>query len=432
MPTISRALTYLGMSTVKSLVLGFSLVDMTKSGDGDFQYVDYWQRCLFSAAAARRIGMARHACDPDEAFVGALMQDLGMLAMNARLQNDYVRVVDQARGDHRRLPTIEQEKFGFDHMEVGAELGIKWRLPEQLVEAIRQHHRPDDSAHNGLVRCVSLGFEIASSMMVPNPGPALAATEQHAKEWFNLGARDLRSMLQEIEADTKELATLFTVDTGKLPSIEAILAEAEDASLNHQLSMQIEAQNLREDNSALMRQANTDGLTNVGNRKCFDEALEKMFGHADESEDALGLIMVDADKFKNLNDTYGHQVGDAVLVEIARRLSAAVRGMDMVCRYGGEEFAILLPGASLKDVASIAERIRQALASDPFEFEPHLNMAAPLTVTASFGAAVFSPETKRVLSSRAMLIKAADRALYAAKEGGRNCVRVFRLQKAAA
>ncbi len=106
--TIRRALAYLGLSTVTSLVLGFSLVELTGSCDEEFDLPDYWRRCLASAAAARRIAMTTGACDPEEAFVAALMQDIGMLAMHAALKGDYDAVLCETGGNHFLLPHCER------------------------------------------------------------------------------------------------------------------------------------------------------------------------------------------------------------------------------------------------------------------------------------------------------------------------------------
>ena len=126
-PSIKRALAYLGLSTVKSLVLGFSLVDMTRHNNG-FDLMDYWRRCVYSAAAARRIAMVTGTCDPNEAFIAALMQDIGMLAMHSVLGDEYNQLLEETHGNHMMVPHCEHSSLGFDHAEVGAELGERWNL----------------------------------------------------------------------------------------------------------------------------------------------------------------------------------------------------------------------------------------------------------------------------------------------------------------
>ena len=160
----------------------------------------------------------------------------------------------------------------------------------------------------------------------------------------------------------------------------------------------------------------TDALTGVPNRRYWDLRLAEEIARAQRYRYPLAVLMVDIDHFKRVNDTYGHQVGDVALQQVASRLRSNLRRTDVLARYGGEEFGVLAPQTSLEAAKVLAERLRHAIASEPVQVNSDLS----ISLTISVGVAVF-PEHGQNESD---LVAAADAALYRAKEEGRNCVRV--------
>lgn len=160
----------------------------------------------------------------------------------------------------------------------------------------------------------------------------------------------------------------------------------------------------------------TDGLTGLHNRRYLDTHLETLVERAHKRGRALSLLITDIDHFKAVNDTHGHDGGDAVLREFARRLRNQVRGMDLVCRYGGEEFVIVMPDTPALMAAEIAERLRLDIGDAPFALGEG---DTEIAVTASLGVATLESGAGE---TAAALIKKADTALYEAKAGGRNRV----------
>jgi diguanylate cyclase (GGDEF)-like protein len=162
----------------------------------------------------------------------------------------------------------------------------------------------------------------------------------------------------------------------------------------------------------LQRQATHDALTGLLNRAAALEALNRELARAAREGLSVGLGIADIDDFKRFNDVFGHQVGDQVLAETARRLKGAVRAYDTVGRYGGEEFLAVLPAISAGDLVLVAQRMRHAVSDTPVE-----TGSRPVTVTVSIGLALGSPDTSL---NPAALIHVADEALYGAKRSGRN------------
>jgi len=159
----------------------------------------------------------------------------------------------------------------------------------------------------------------------------------------------------------------------------------------------------------------TDTLTGLHNRRYMTSQAGAMVHRAALGGDPVAALLVDIDHFKRINDTFGHDVGDEVLKEFALRLATNVRGVDLACRYGGEEFVVIMPDTALRDALRIAERLRVHVAGTPFRVR---GLREPLSVTISVGVAC----TEGQADSTETLLKRADEAVYEAKAHGRNQV----------
>lgn len=171
---------------------------------------------------------------------------------------------------------------------------------------------------------------------------------------------------------------------------------------------------LEEKNRELTVLATRDPLTGLLNRAQFSKVVNKEVYRLRGTEIPACLVMMDVDYFKSINDTYGHPVGDSILVELAGLLTRRLRSIDIVGRFGGEEFAILLPGSSVAEGVHLAEGLRAAI------YQRSFGLGQPISITASFGVAPLATEFSDALGQT---YRAADQALYKAKHDGRNCVR---------
>ncbi len=171
---------------------------------------------------------------------------------------------------------------------------------------------------------------------------------------------------------------------------------------------------LLEVNERLRFMSQTDGLTGLDNRRHLNERIDEMFQHAQRLNEPFSLVMCDLDKFKSVNDTYGHQAGDEVLKQLAKILKEEAREIDRVGRYGGEEFMLLLPGTVLDAAVTFGERVRKRIEANTFTFD-----GGTLQRTASFGVSGWPHPT---IGDSDALVRTADDALYVAKETGRNRV----------
>lgn len=437
--TISHALVVLGLNSVKTLALGFSLVNNLADQGGDgFDHMEFWKRSLFTATASKALAQKAGVVQQEEAFLGGLLQDLGMLTMNQTLGNEYNTLIAKTHNVHAKLLEMELAELDLPHTEVGAKLAESWSLPALLCGAIRHHHDPDAAELDvkQVVQCVALGNLVADVFVLPEAesGQALEEYKAKADQWCGIPAEDGEELLKDIHKQTKEMQRLFDLPTGGLGNADQILDSARDALMNltmqaHQQSDQLEqqAKTLQEQNQTLESKAYTDQLTGSSNRRAFDEFVEEQF-QAATADAPVTILFMDIDKFKVFNDTHGHAIGDEVLVKFAQTVEKAVGDNGRVFRYGGEEYSVISPATDRKAGAQLAEHVRKTVESD---CKITKDDGTELGVTCSIGVACHEGNT---FKNADILIKASDKGVYAAKEGGRNCVRVFtpRVKKPAA
>jgi diguanylate cyclase len=173
---------------------------------------------------------------------------------------------------------------------------------------------------------------------------------------------------------------------------------------------------LRQELEKTKAKSMTDGLTGAYNRQAFDDTLKDLLVRSRVMNNDLSLLMLDLDDFKKINDTYGHLIGDRVLVAFCQKCRKSIRGDDVLARYGGEEFAIILPGANLKNALKKGRQICDAISSARYATNNDDSEEDVLSVTVSIGVTVFKhDDTAETIISR------ADKALYKAKRSGKNC-----------
>jgi two-component system cell cycle response regulator len=223
------------------------------------------------------------------------------------------------------------------------------------------------------------------------------------------------------EAETRDLPLMLIADEEQrdlvlrafeLGASDHVLRPINEEELRARVRNQVRRRRyqlrLRAEFDRSLELAVTDGLTGLRNRRYVFRHLESLL----RAGTASGVLMIDVDRFKPLNDYYGHAAGDAALREVAARLREHVRASDIVARYGGEEFLVVMSGAGAEETAVIAERLRSAIADRPIDLGQ-----AKLPVTVSIGSALSSSHMEAE-----SLIAAADSAMYRAKASGRNCV----------
>ncbi len=239
------------------------------------------------------------------------------------------------------------------------------------------------------------------------PYNTASITSEKAAEWAEILACDESKSSVE-QAQQHEIVRTVAVLRQKEQDLARQLAEVE--KLNRELRAQ---------QDTLQEQASFDALTGLPNRRSIMNTLEQELSRTMRTGQPIGVVMCDLDHFKNLNDTWGHLAGDAVLRETARRMQSVARPYDTVGRYGGEEFLLVMPRCDEEGSVSLAERVRTAVGETEMSLDE-----GTFTVTLSLGIT-----TSGLVQDAAALIDIADMALYRAKHGGRNRVELATLEE---
>ncbi|HSW40683.1 MAG TPA: GGDEF domain-containing protein, partial [Acidobacteriota bacterium] len=226
---------------------------------------------------------------------------------------------------------------------------------------------------------------------------------------FGMPPDIFQEKLREITLALPEATARLDIDIGGEEHVNQLFEQARETLLNLTLQMQQQNRNLR-------NLSNKDPLTGIANRAFLDQRLPAMFEQSAASGRPLSVIFSDLDHFKKINDSYGHGVGDLVLIAVAGLMGSLLREDDVMARYGGEEFLCLLPDADEGIAAIVAERLRKAIAAQPVK----LDDGRFIPVSISLGCVTMSAH--HPFNSVQELLAAADRCLYAAKKAGRNRV----------
>lgn len=420
---LRQALTLLGLNATLSLALGFTLARSLRQAWAESSHNNaVWRRSILAATACRSLGEKLGMPRCEELMLAGLLQDIGLLALHQLEPERSSALFAQARGG-AALAALERDAFGATHAEVGAWLVRNWGLPAYLERAIAQSESeaPDD----GFDRCVALSGLVADLWIVPSPEEARRLVSDRAQQQLGLGRADFAEVTKLVSEAIPEFAMLFDMRLAEPERMDLIVEHAQELLIIRNLKDIQEAARLRreaerlEDHARMMEdRSRRDALTGLYNRAHFQELLEKEFAGARQFGWPISLAFIDLDGFKQINDRHGHLAGDEVLKQFATVLSMSVRTSDVLCRFGGEEFLLLLPSTGETAAAALLRRILSEISGTPMaEVEDQV-----VRVTASIGLATMTGGIG--YGSADSLVHAADQALYRAKGEGRNRISI--------
>ena len=434
--TLEQAVPLIGRTVITTLALSFSLSsEAMADGPLSEHYKQYWLRSVVQASAAEALaGFINRKSMSSELFMTGLLIDIGQLAMLRVLREDYIPVIDQLEEDAASLEVREKLVFGFNHTDIGTQLMQQWKFPEAMCDATRHHHGILTDVTNEesleLARVTMIASRVGDYFCSDAPDAALSELRELTAALFHFSEETLSEFLNKTEERVQVSAEILSANTDDLPGAAELMSQAceelaaisiaqhqqTQETLVQQRRSELEKQDLESQNRQLREQAFCDPLTLLYNRRYFDESIQKEIDRSCRRGNPIGVLFVDVDRFKRINDTCGHQFGDTVLARLGAIISKNVRTADIAARYGGEEFVVLAVDASETGLSILAERIRQSVEIETFNHEKSV-----IPVTVSIGA-TFVSLCRRDQNISARILESADAAMYESKRRGRNCV----------
>jgi diguanylate cyclase (GGDEF)-like protein len=421
--SVERAAMLLGRRAMKVLALGFSLAaELPRHGvAGGLDLPRVWHRSLLNAVIGRALATTSGSTHGEEVFLSGLFAHLGKLVLSQAMPDAY-----QHAGQSDGWPTEASERaaLGFTSSEVTELLLRDWGVPEVIlvgaayadrIEQLPASVGPDERAVADLTATALLA---TSLFFAPDTGDRIVRLTEVVADRYGMDHAAIDALAESLQRPLDEMASILDVAVPAGVSYERILESARMQVLAISLDAVMDLASSEVQVAEYARRASTDSLTGLPNRAQFDAFLGRQIDlrMSGPRAGALGVLMIDVDHFKSVNDEHGHVVGDDVLRTMGERLAATTRDSDLLCRYGGEEFCLVLPQTTPETMRGIAERLRREIAA----------LAIPtgggeLHVTASIGGAC-QDAFGRAEDART-LIDLADRRLYEAKRLGRDrCV----------
>lgn len=431
--TVSHALVLLGVNAIRTIALAFSVLDELRAhqrNGSDHQH--HWRRAVTAAVAAQLLARLEGIGHPAEAFLAALLQDIGVLALEEAVREQYLPLRAQARDDHEALIALEKAAFGCDHAEVGRWLTTRWRLPDPVRAAIGGSHEParwqlgSDPATEAMVKVVALSGVLGDVWAMADTGLAARRARARAKDIIGLDEDRLKTLLTAIAKASADIAPLFDIPCGTSEELAAMAGQAVQAMAVRAPGGGAHGQGDGDRDGPTSDLPLTDGLTGLASRARFDAYLAEQFELAQQAGTPLSLLICDIDHFQIVNQTFGRDAGDRALAAVGRVLGERLRYRDLAARWGGEEFALILTDTHAAGARAVAERLRRRVE----ETQHDIGVGDPVRLTISIGCVTL--DEALAFGTPADLLLAAEQTVGQAKRAGRNRVMTFSTVPAAA
>ena len=419
--TLEQAVPKLGTSMIRTLILSFHLAAQSDNNSKHQVYErQLWRNFLTQAVFAELIA-EKTGCDPSICFMGGLLQDIGILAMFAEFESEYIKNVLE-RAVLPEVAAAEKRHFGYSHIEVSKEVVHLWNLDQKYEDAIGHHHdviapvNQHDGLLNNILQAANLGASVISASR-----PSTRHLDDLLQIWisylelhFEFEQDVAQYLISEVHERVREYSIVFDFKIGDGVRVDQIIAEAKEILQEYAIKSQLEAmtatakkaRELTPEKNELFR----DCLTGLYNRRFVNEIVNSRIESWIDKQKPIAMLFMDVDKFKCINDEYGHKIGDQAIVHVARWIQEVTRDSDFAIRLGGDEFLVIM---QLKEMQceKIAERIANEIPPLVLDDEE------TIPVSLSVGCIYYQPKRDDSFNAN-WLIDRADQLMYRVKKNG--------------
>jgi len=424
--SIKRALAIVGINSARLLMLSISFPEMNVAQQVDGQIRQRsWRSSLAGAIVAQALSQRMGSRDTEDDMAAALLRDVGELILHQMFPHAHEGALLPPTAFFNSQCELEEEACGLNHAEVSAFILDRWRLPKEMTQAVHHHHQPELAEYCTPIaerRAYLLNFAAVAAqlLMYPDQQYLLKRLLELGHRHFTMDEKELPQFLAPLSEKIAAFAALLRIDLGESTDFSAAFARAGSElvrlSICANLDGQREAEMARRAESEAQKwrhEAAFDPLTKIFNRRFLENKLQELFDLARTTRVQFGVLFLDLDGFKPLNDRFGHAFGDLVLQKVADGLTSEIRQTDVVARFGGDEFCVIADAVDEEGLRQLGQRIWTRLNSTTIR-----HGSAEGSVGVSIGAVLF--DASSTWTKPEEILAAADAEMYQAKKQGKN------------
>jgi len=438
--SLDRAVVWVGRETIAGLALCFSLApDLSTNSRTACHLETYWRESITQAAALEVLARNDAQETRNAAFATGLLLDISQLALLQNAPQTYIPVLETARHEMRPLHEVELDRLGVTHAELSAKMLRDWNLPDEMISAAEAHNLQHDEllekrdhSHFQFIAAANFGAATSDFLACERAAESFERLYRLTSDLFGLSPQYLLGYVTEIQDRIRGMGNLFDINSSRLPKPHVLLARASeqlgDLLIRSQMERNVasvQCDELRQENDLLREKLREielcscqDSLTQLYTRDYFHARLDQRLERCGDATQTVAVLFADVDGLKEVNDEFGHMVGDEVICQVAAAIRQCLRSTDVVARYGGDEFVILLDNPSVEDLQTFADDICQRVREASVSYEDQ-----EIAVTVSVGgvlATEFPEHPGPIFADQ--LLDHADKAMYRAKKEGGNDV----------